>query len=50
MTEKDKILSVGLEVNIKNLANNLCSFESLVCQSHIDETVEAASQVSPSHS
>lgn len=44
MTEKDKILSVGLEVNIKNLANNinLCSFESLVCQSHIDETVEAA--------
>jgi len=42
MTEKDKILSVGLEVNIRNLANNLCSFESLVCQSHIDETVEAA--------
>ena len=40
MTEKDKILSVGLEVDIKNLQSLL--IESLVCQSRIDETVEAA--------
>ena len=40
MTEKNKILGVGLEVDIKDLANNICSFESLVRR--IGEVVEAA--------